>query len=156
MDVRRDERLAQHLDHRDRRADRCLEPELDACLGRGGEELGAAAREQLLVRADDGLARAQEVEHVAAGRLEAAHHLGDERDRAVVADLGEVRRDDAVGGREVAFAVGVADERLHDAQPVAGRALDLVAALREHAVDRGTDGAVAEQRDGNVDRSHDV
>ena len=129
VDVRRDERLAQHLDHRDRGADGGLEAQLDAGLRRGREELGAAACQQLLVRADDGLAGAQEVEHVAAGRLEPAHHLGHERDRVVAHDLGEVGREDAVGGREVALAAGVANERLHDAQPVAGRALDLVAAL---------------------------
>ena len=44
VDVRDDERLAQHLDHRDRRADRRLEAELDAAVGRGREELGAAVR----------------------------------------------------------------------------------------------------------------
>ena len=84
MDVRRDERLAQHLDHRDRRADRRLEAELHARFRRGREELGAAARDQLLVGAHHRLARAQEVEDVAAGGLEPAHHLGDERDRVVV------------------------------------------------------------------------
>ena len=154
VDVGRDERLPQHLDHRDRRADGGFEAQLNACLRRGGEELGAAAGEQLLVRADDRLARAEEVEHVAAGRLEATHHLGHERDRVVFEDLGEVRGEDAVRRVEAAVLAGVADERLHDPQPVAGRALDVVAALDEHAVDRGADGAVAEERDGNVDGGH--
>ena len=62
--VRDDERLAQHLDHRDRRADGRLEAKLDARLGRGREELGAAPRDELLVRRDDGLAGAEQLEHV--------------------------------------------------------------------------------------------
>ena len=59
---------------------------------------GAAT--QLLVRGHDGLAGAQQLEDVVAGRLEAAHHLGDDRDLRVVADLGEVGR-----RRHVAAAV---------------------------------------------------
>jgi hypothetical protein len=58
VDVRDDERLAQHLDHRDRGADRRLEAELHARLGGGGEELGPARGDELLVRGDDRLARA--------------------------------------------------------------------------------------------------
>ncbi len=43
VDVRDDERLAQHLDHRDRRADARLEPQLHAGARGGREELGARA-----------------------------------------------------------------------------------------------------------------
>ena len=43
VDVRDDERLAQHLDHRDRRADARLEPQLHAGARRRREELGARA-----------------------------------------------------------------------------------------------------------------
>ena len=78
MDVRDDERLAQDLDHRDRGADARLEAELNAGLGGGGEEFRAAAGNQLLVGGDDGLPGAQQVEDVLAGRLEAAHDLGDD------------------------------------------------------------------------------
>ena len=56
MDVRDDERLAQHLDHRDRRADARLEAKLDAGARGGVEELGAAPGDELLVRGDDVLA----------------------------------------------------------------------------------------------------
>ena len=44
-----------------------------------GEQLLAVAGQQLLVGRDDRLARAQQLEHVAAGRLDAAHHLGHDR-----------------------------------------------------------------------------
>ena len=92
MDVRDDERLAQHLDHRDRGADARLEPELHARRRGGGEELRPAPRDELLVRGDDVLAAAeQELEHVGAGRVEAAHHLGDDGDRRVVRDLARCR-----------------------------------------------------------------
>ena len=64
MDVRDDERLAEHLDHRDRRAHARLEAELDARRRGGGEELGAALGDELLVRGDDGLAGGEELEHV--------------------------------------------------------------------------------------------
>ena len=86
MDVRDDERLAQHLDHRDRRADARLEAQLHARRRGGREQLGAAPRDELLVRRDDVLAAPQQLEHVLAGRLDAAHHLGDDRDRRVVED----------------------------------------------------------------------
>jgi hypothetical protein len=127
MHVRDDERLAQDLDHRDRRAHRRLEAKLHPALGRSGEELGAAARDELLVRGHNRLARAQELEHVPARRLEPAHHLGDDRDLGVVANLGEVGR-----GRDVTVALlrRVADERADDAQPVAGGALDVGACSR--------------------------
>ena len=92
MHVRDDERLAQDLDHRDRRADARLEAQLDAAGRRGREELGPAPRDQLLVGRDDVLAAAQQLEHVAAGRLDAAHHLGDDGDRRVVRDLLEIGR----------------------------------------------------------------
>ena len=59
MHVRDDERLAQHLDHRDRRADARLEAQLHARVRRGGEELRPAPRDELLVRRDDVLAAAQ-------------------------------------------------------------------------------------------------
>ncbi len=150
MDVGDDERLAQHLDHRDRRAHARLEPELDAGARRGREELRPAPRHELLVGGDDVLAAPQQLEHVLAGRVDAAHHLGDDRDRRVVEHVGDVGREHVVRDREAARLVGVADERLDDAQPVAGRALDVVRLLDQQAVDRGADGAVAEQCYGNV------
>ena len=88
--AREGERLAQHLDHRDRRAHARLEAELDAGRRRRREQLRAAAGDELLVGRDDRLPDTKEVEHVAAGRIEAAHHLGDERDRRVVRDRAEV------------------------------------------------------------------
>ena len=64
VDVRDDERLAQHLDHRDRGADARLEAKLDAGVRGGGEELGAALRDELLVRGDDRLPGREQLEHV--------------------------------------------------------------------------------------------
>ena len=84
------------------------------CAGRGGEELGAAPGDELLVGRDDALAAAQQLEHVGAGRLDAAHHLGDDGDRGVVDDLGEV-------GRE------------HTPSPPAGRVLALLLRGRARA-----------------------
>ena len=151
MDVRDDERLAQHLDHRDRRADGRLEAELDAALGRRREQLGAAGGDELLVRGDDRLARAQELEDVVAGRLEAAHHLGDDGDLRVVADLGEVGRSSTSEPRVLRR---VANERADDAQPVAGRALDVGGLLAQEPVDGRADRPVAEQGNRNVDGRH--
>ena len=152
MHVRDDERLAQHLDHRNRRADGGLEAELDAALRGGREELGAAARDELLVRGHDGLPGPQQLEHVVARRLEPAHHLGDDRDLRVVADLGEVGRRRRRSVAAIAFRV--ADERLHDSQPVPGRPLDVRRLLAQQPIDRGTDRPVPEQRNRNVYRRH--
>ena len=133
------------------RADGRLEAELHARLGCGGEELGPARGDELLVRGDDRLAGAEQLEHVVAGRLEPAHHLGDDRDLGVVADLGEVGR-----GRDVAVALlrRVADERADDAQPVPGRALDVGRLVAQEPVDGGADRPVAEQGNRNVDGRH--
>jgi hypothetical protein len=59
VDVRRDERLAQHLDHGNRGAHGCLEAELGARCRGGREQLRAAAGDELLVRGDDRAARAE-------------------------------------------------------------------------------------------------
>ena len=92
VDVRDDERLAQHLDHGDRGAHRSLEAELHAARRRGLEQLGAAAGDELLVRRHDGATGAEQLEHVAAGRVDAAHHLGHDLDRRVVEDRRRSRR----------------------------------------------------------------
>ena len=110
VDVRHDERLPEHLDHRDRRADRRLEPELATGVGRRREELRAASRDELLVRRDDRAARLEQREDVAAGGVEPAHHLGDEPDRRVVEDLRDVGRQDA-GARVEARARSPGRER---------------------------------------------
>ena len=154
MDVRDDERLAQHLDHRDRRADARLEAQLHARVRGGGEELGAPPGDELLVRGHDVLAAAQQLEHIVAGRLDAAHHLGDDRDRRVVEDLAKfVVSTPAAGVKSRSFSTS-RTSALTTPQPVAGRALDVVGVLVQQKVDRRADGAVAEQRDGNVNRRH--
>ena len=150
MDVRDDERLAQHLDHGDRRAHRRLEAELHAGRRRDREQVGALARDELLVRGHDRLAGAEKLADVSACRIEPAHHLRDDANRGVVADGREVRRQDAVGGGERPLLVRVADEGADDPQPVAGGPLDLIGALDEQAVDRGADRAVAEECDSDV------
>ena len=150
MHVRDDERLAQHLDHRDRRAHARLEAQLDATRRRGGEELRRPARDELLVRGHDVLAAGEQVEDIRPRRLEPAHHLGDDRDRRVVRDLRHVGREQA-GGR-VGVPGRVAHECLDNAQPVAGRALDVVGGRREQPVDGRADRAVPEQCDVRLDR----
>jgi hypothetical protein len=147
MDVRDDERLAQHLDDRDRGADGRLEAELHAGRGGGREELRPLAGDELLVGGDDRLARAQQLAHVGAGRVEAAHHLGDDGHGGVVADGGEVGRQDALARLVRALLRRLADERSHDPEPMTRRALDLVAALDEQPVHRRADRPVAQQRD---------
>ena len=57
VDVRDDERLAQHLDHGDRGAHRRLEAQLHPARGRRLEQLGAATGDELLVRRHDRAAR---------------------------------------------------------------------------------------------------
>ena len=114
-----------------------------------------ALRDELLVRGHDGLAGAEQV--AARTRRPGSSPpitSATTRDLGVVEDLGEVGRQHARRGREVRSFAQVADERRDDAQPVAGRALDVVGLLLEQPVDGGADGAVAEQRDGNVDRRH--
>ena len=98
MDVRDDERLPQHLDHRDRRAHARLEAKLHAARRRGGEELRRAASDELLVGGHDVLAALEQGEDIRPCRLEPAHRLGDDGDRRVVRDLVEVGREQA-GGR---------------------------------------------------------
>ena len=143
MHVRHDQRLAQHLDHRDRRADAGLEAQLHARARGGREELGPAPRDELLVRRDDALAAAEQLRDVRAGRLDAAHHLGDDGDRVVVGDRREVGRQHAVRGGKAAVLLDVAHERLHHAEPVAGRPLDVVCGFDEEPVHRRADRAVA-------------
>ncbi len=59
-------------------------------------------------------------------------------------DAKSVVRTPSAAGKLRSFA-GIANERANDAQPVAGRALDLVAALGQHAADRRADGAVSQE-----------
>jgi len=150
MHVRDDERLAQDLDHGDRRAHARLEPQLHAGLGGRAEELRAAAGDQLLVRGHDRLARAEQAQDELPRRVDATHQLRDDGDRGVADDLLEVGREHALGGRERPLEGRVADERAVDAEAVTGRALDVGAAFGQQPVDGGADGAVAEQRHGDV------
>jgi hypothetical protein len=91
---------------------------------------------------------------VGAGRLDAAHHLRDDRDRLVPEDVCRVGRQHSGGGLEPALLRRVADERADDAQAVPGRSLDLLTLLLEQAVDRGADRPVAEECYGNVNGRH--
>ena len=82
-----------------------LEAELHACLGGCCEELGATLGDELLVRRDDRLAGGEQLEDVAARRLDAAHHLGNEADRGIVPDRGRVGRQHAgLGGKLRSFS----------------------------------------------------
>ena len=155
MDVRDDERLAQDLDHRDRSADAGLEAQLHAGRRSGREELRPSLCDQLLVGGDDVLAAVQQLDHGRRRRIDAAHHLGDDGDRRVVRDLAEVRGEHPARRRVITLLPGVADQRLDDAQPVPGRALDVVRRVGEEPVDRRADGAIAEQRNRYVNRRHE-
>ena len=155
VDVRDDERLAQHLDHGDRGAHRRLEAELHAARRGCLEQLGAVAGDELLVGGRDGAPGAEHPEHVVPGRLDATHHLGHDLDRVVGEDRLEVVGDKPRPGSEPALLRGVADEGVRHPQPVTGRPLDLVGRLLEQPVDGGADGAVSEERYGDVDRGHD-
>jgi hypothetical protein len=104
------------------------------------------AREQLLVGRDDRDAALEQLAQVADRRLDAAHDLGDDRDRRVVADVLEAAREQS-RRRTRALAPGIAHERAHDAHGTAGDALDDVCALAQQPVDRRADGAVSEQAD---------
>jgi hypothetical protein len=88
-----------------------------------------------------------------AGRLDPAHHLRDDADRRIVAQLSELGRQNACARIEAALLRGVADERPHDAQPVAGRALDVVRVLDQQPVDRGADRPVSEEADSDFPAS---
>ena len=155
MHVRDDQRLAQDLDHRDRRADARLEAQLDPA-GRGGcEELRAAVRDQLLVRRRDVLAAAQQLEHVAADGIDAAHHLGDDGDRRIACDLLEVVGEHTTRRWVVTLLPQVAHERLHDAQSMTRGPLDVIGGVGQKPIHRRTDGAVAEQGDRYVNRRHE-
>jgi hypothetical protein len=156
VDVLRDKRLAQDLHDRHGPADGRLEAQLDARFGRDGEEIRTFAGYELLVGGDDRLAGVQEVADVAAGRLDPAHHLGDDVDARVVAQRGEVVCEHALARREAAFLRRIAHERAHDGQPVPGRALDLIPALGEDPRDGRADRAVAEEPYADVNGRHAV
>ena len=150
VDAGHDHRLAEHLDHRDGGAHAGLEAQLDTAALGLGEQLLAVPGEQLLVGGDDRLSRPQELEHVAARRLDPAHHLGHDRDRRVVTDAREV------GGEQAGWALGapgrVADEGCRHLHRLAGHPLDGAGALVEQAVHGGAHRAVSEKSDG--DRGH--
>jgi hypothetical protein len=110
----------------------------------------AFARDELLVRGHDRFPGPEKLADVAARRLQSAHHLRHNVDRGVVANRREVGRQDAVVGGKAPLLRGIADERANDAQPVAGRTFDLVAALGQHAADRRADGAVSQKRNAYV------
>ena len=153
--VRDDERLAQHLDHGDRGADGRLEAELDAARRGGLEQLGAAPGDELLVRGHDrparsAAARARSSPAGSTPPITSATTWIDGSARIVAEVVGE----DARLGRERPLLARVADESAGDAQPMAGGALDLVGRLLEQPVHGGADGAVSEQRYGNVDGRH--
>ena len=145
-----------HLDHGDRSADGGLEAKLHPARCRCLEELRAAPGEELLVGRDDRAPRAEQLEHVAARRIDASHHLRHEPDRAIRTNRREVFGEHARPGFSCTRLRRVPYERPDDPQAVAGGPLDLVALLLEQPVHRGADGAVAEQRYGHVDGRHAV
>ena len=135
VDSGRGERLLQHAHDGNRRAGRGLVAQLrPPAIGRL-LQLGAVAREQLLVGRDDGDAALQQLLEVAERRLDSAHDLGDDLDRGVVADVLEAIGEQAWSGA-LAGSPGVAHERAHDAHGAAGDALDDVGALSQQAVHR--------------------
>ena len=140
------ERLLQHAHDGNGGAGRGLVAQLRAAAVGCLLQLGAVAREQLLVGRDDRDAALEQLAQIAERRLDAAHHLGHDLDRRVVADVLEAVGEQA-GRRALALARGVAHERAHDAHGPAGHALDDVRALAQQPVDRRADGAVAEQAD---------
>jgi hypothetical protein len=148
--VRRHERLPQRLDHGDRSAHGRLEAQLDTRRGRGREELGPSAGDELLVRSDDGLAGGEQVEHERSGRLETSHHLGHDGDLRVVPDRCRLGREHPRARLEAALLARVAHERPDDPEPVPGRALDVVGVLYEQTVDCGADRPVPEEADSDI------
>jgi len=107
--------------------------------------------DELLVRGDHRLARPEEIEDVCPRRVDPAHELGDDPDRRVVADRGEVGGQDTVGRRGRALLLRIADERAHDAKAEPGRPLDVLRVLDEETVDGGSDRPVAEEADADLD-----
>ena len=87
VDAGRGERLLQHAHDGDGRAGRGLVAQLRAAAVGGLLQLGAVAREQLLVGRDDRDAALEQLAQVAERRLDAAHDLGHDLDRGVVADV---------------------------------------------------------------------
>ena len=146
VDAGRRERLLQHAHDRDGGAGRGLVAQLRAAAVGSRLQLGAVAREQLLVGRDDRDAALEQLAEVAERRLDAAHDLGHDLDRRVVADVLEAIGQQARRGA-LALAGGVAHERAHDAHGPARHALDDVGALAQQPVDRRADGAVSEQAD---------
>ena len=146
VDAGRGERLLEHAHDGDGGAGRGLVAQLRAAAVGGHLQLGAVAREQLLVGRDDRDAALEQLAQVAERRLDAAHDLGHDLDRRVVADVLEAVGEQP-GRRALARPRRVAHERAHDADGPAGDALDDVGALAQQAVDGRADGAVSEQAD---------
>ena len=146
VDARGGERFLQHAHDRDGGAGRGLVAELRPAAVGGALQLGAMARQQLLVGRDDRDAALEQLAQVPERRLDAAHDLGHDLDRRVVADVLEAIREQSRSGA-LALPRGVADECPHNPHGSARDTLDDVRALAQQAVDGGADGAVSEQAD---------
>ena len=130
--MRGGERLLQHADDRHDAGHRALEAQLDArARARIAHSSSPCWESSCLLARDDVLARAHRPQHVLARGLDAADQL-DDQVRAVQ-DLLEV----APRAGEHAAELG--------RRPVIAR--DRVGALGEQRLERGADGAVAEQAD---------
>ena len=140
------ERLLEHAHDGNRGAGRGLVAQLGATAVGRLLQLGAVAREQLLVGRGDRDAALEQLAEVPERRLDAAHDLGHDLDRRVVADVLEAIREQP-WRRALAHPAGIAHERAHHAHGPAGDALDDVCALAQQPVDRRADGAVSEQAD---------
>ena len=140
------QRLAQHLDHRDRGARRRLEAQLGAGGLGGGEQLRPVAGEQLLVGRHDRGAAGEGGAQIAERGVEPAHHLDHDRHGRVLEHPGGVGRDET-GIDPRAYPRRVAHQHRSELEPLPGGARDRLPALAQQPNDGLADGAAAEQPD---------
>src|SRR5439155_10553477 len=109
-------------------------------------------RDEFLVRRDDVLPSLERPELQLSRRVGPADDLDDDGDFAVVEDGVRIGRDRNVPG--IPLLLRVAHRRGDETQRTSRGRIDATRAIREHARDRGADGAEAEQADAERSSAH--
>jgi hypothetical protein len=149
------QRLAQRPDQRDGARHRRFEQDVDAGGVGHVEDLGADVGQQLLVGADDGLARLEGVEGEGAGGLDAADHLHDHVDGRVVDHGAGVVGDDAFSQLDRAGLGHIAHRHPGHLEAQAGAGVDVVAPLVDQLDQRRAHVAAAQDTDVHVRVVHE-
>ena len=141
------ERFAQRTDQGDAAGDRGLEGQVGRARMRRGLQLGAGAREQLLVPGDDGPARGEGSEHERPRRLKPAEQLEDDVHIRVIHDRDAVGGEDVGDQGRIACTVEIPHGDAGDLESDSGTPRDRVAVLRQRSRHGRADGPASEHAD---------